>query len=60
MMAKVLIEGYRVSRHGGGLSTEAVGGRNSQTGQFMNVGPRGAPPKPPLKATSAIKPAPKK
>lgn len=55
-MAKVLVEGYRVTKNGGGLWTGVVGQDSgmarSQEGSSVNQ-----PPPTPPKAVSAIKPA---
>ena len=59
-MPKVLVEGYRVSKEGGGLWTGVVGGRDVRTGKPVGRDSVGLPPTTLPKATSAItKPQPK-
>jgi hypothetical protein len=55
-MAKVLVEGYRVTKDGGGLWTGVVGRNDGTARSTAGSALSQSPPKPP-KAVSAIKPA---
>lgn len=55
-MAKVLVEGYRVTKNGGGLWTGVVGQDSGKVRSQEGFAINQPPPKPP-KAVSAIKPA---